>query len=575
MKNKIRLLLAMLLLGTLLMCSVQAEVAPDFAWELSEAGTLTICGHGEMPEYSQLEAITPWEPYADTIRQVVIEDGLTSICSFAFYSTSYKYSSLERITLPDSVTSIGEHAFDNCTGLTSIILPDSVTTIGDYAFENCIRLNSITLPDGVTAVGGRVFSGCTGLTGITLPDSIISICNFAFAGCTKLTDIAIPDRVTAIGSYAFAGCSGLTSITLPDSVTTIDSFAFSACTGLTNILIPEGVTTIGHRAFACYTSVNEKNPHFSSDENGVLFDKNKTRILSAPIAITGAYSVPDGVTSIEDNAFSDCTRLTGITLPDSVTSIGENAFVNCTGLTNVTLSNRVTAIGRMAFSGCTGLTNVTLSDSLTSIANFSFSCCTGLTNITIPPSVISIGYEAFSGCTSLTDITIPNSVKSIDTYAFVNCTTLTKVYYTGTEEEWYTVTKDSAPLLNNATLHFNYVPVPPITVLLNSVPVSFPDQQPVLKDSRTLVPARGVFEALGATVGWDDATQTVTVERGETLVTLTIGESYITVNGERKEQDVPALLINSRAMIPVRAVAEAFFCTVGWDGDTYTVIIDG
>lgn len=113
------------------------------------------------------------------------------------------------------------------------------------------------------------------------------------------------------------------------------------------------------------------------------------------------------------------------------------------------------------------------------------------------------------------------------------------------------------------------------TVKVNGQTVDFIDQKAMIKDSRTLVPARGVFESLGATVGWNDATQTATVQKGTTFVQIPVGQSYITVNDVKKELDVPAQLIGDRTMIPVRAVAEAFSCTVDWDDETYTVSIVG
>jgi len=160
---------------------------------------------------------------------------VTSIGERAFWNCT----GLTSITIPDSVTSIGSSAFYQCTGLTSIIIPDSVTSIGNYAFQNCSSLISISIGNSVTSIGTYAFSGCTGLTSIIIPDSVTSIGNSAFQSCTGLTSITIPDSVTSIGDQAFAGCTGLTSATIGNSVTSIGSNAFNNCSSLRSIIIPD------------------------------------------------------------------------------------------------------------------------------------------------------------------------------------------------------------------------------------------------------------------------------------------------------------------------------------------------
>ena len=179
------------------------------------------------------------------IRTLVIPDTVTSIGNYAFRDCS----GLTSVIIPDSVTNIGLQAFSGCSGLTSMTIPDSVTSIGGAAFSGCSGLTSVTIPDGVTSIGGGAFSGCSGLTRVTIPDGVTSIGNSAFSGCSGLTRVTIPDSVTSIGSSAFSGCSGLTRVTIPDSVTSIGDGAFSGCSGLTNVTIPDSVTSIGNSAF--------------------------------------------------------------------------------------------------------------------------------------------------------------------------------------------------------------------------------------------------------------------------------------------------------------------------------------
>ena len=321
----------------------------------------------------------------------------------------------------------------------------SVTSIGQRALYKCTGLTSITIPDSVTRIGIMAFRDCTGLTSITLSNSVTSIGDWAFWGCTGLTSITIPDSVTSIGIWAFLGCTGLTSITLGNSVTSIREGVFDGCTGLISI------------------NVASENNYYS-DNNGVLFNKEKTELIKYPAGKSQtSYTIPNSVTSIGKRAFYKCTGLTSITIPNSVTSIGDWAFDGCTGLTSInvasgnnyyssingvlfnkkktelirypegksqtsyTIPNSVTSIGYGAFYGCTDLTSITIPNSVTSIGQRAFYKCTGLTSITIPNSVTSIGDWAFAGCTGLTSITIPNSVTSIREGAFDGCTGLTSI----------------------------------------------------------------------------------------------------------------------------------------------------
>ncbi len=159
--------------------------------------------------------------------------------------------------IPNYLTTIGNGAFFDCTGLTSITIPNNVTTIGNSAFYGCTKLTSITIPNSVTTIGNGAFNNCTGLTSITIPNNVTTIGHTAFSYCTGLTSVTIPNNVTTIGDYAFYGCTKLTSITIPNSVTTIGYSAFFGCTGLTSVTIPNSVTTIGGEAFNGCTNLKK------------------------------------------------------------------------------------------------------------------------------------------------------------------------------------------------------------------------------------------------------------------------------------------------------------------------------
>ena len=322
-----------------------------------------------------------------------------------------------------SVTSIGEYAFYSCIGLTSVTIPNSVTSIGDYAFSGCTGLTSIEIPNSVTSIGNFAFELCTSLT-----SPIYNAHVFAYLPTSYSGAYIIPDGIESIAGSAFYWCSDLTSVTLSNSVKSIEYGNFFSCRALTAI------------------NVAADNVNYCS-EDGVLFDKDKTKIVQYPGGKQGAYSIPNGVTNIREFAFNDCRSLTSVTIPNSVTSIGNYAFRDCTGLTSVTIPNSVTSIGNAAFSGCSALTSpvynahifvymptyysgaYSIPDGIETIAGGAFYECRALTSIEIPNSVTSIGHFSFASCSSLTSIEIPNSVTSIGDEVFLGCTGLTSPVY--------------------------------------------------------------------------------------------------------------------------------------------------
>ncbi len=279
---------------------------------------------------------------------------VSSIGGHAFFECS----SLTTVTIPNSVTSIGDYAFRGCSGLTSIIIPNSVTSIGDYAFYHCSGLSSVTIPNGVTSLGTFTFGGCSGLTSMILPNSVRSIGDSAFMSCSGLTSITIPNSVTSIGARAFWYCNGLTSVTISDSVIDISNSPFAFCDNLTE-------TRINIFDMANWTT-NSINSHLVGSRR--LFVGNLE---------TSEVVIPNGVTTIANDAFCDFSGLMSITIPNSVMSIGNNAFSRCTGLIEISIPNSVTSIGNNAFSKCTGLIEITIPNSVTSIGNNVFSGCTG------------------------------------------------------------------------------------------------------------------------------------------------------------------------------------------------------
>ena len=196
----------------------------NLTWSLNtQDSTLTITGSGEMTNWHGDPDFAPWYDYKSYIKYVSLPDGVTSIGDWAFRDCS----GLTSIEIPNSVTGIGSDAFDGCSGLTSV-------TIGnDYAFYECYRLTSVTIGNSVTSIGSSAFGGCSSMTSVTIPSSVTIIGEGAFFLCTGLTSVTIPNSVTSIGGSAFLGCSGLSSVTIGNSVTGIGDKAFKDCTGLT------------------------------------------------------------------------------------------------------------------------------------------------------------------------------------------------------------------------------------------------------------------------------------------------------------------------------------------------------
>ncbi|MEN9671949.1 MAG: hypothetical protein RL553_214, partial [Planctomycetota bacterium] len=413
--------------------------------------------------------------------------------------------SITSINIPNSVTTIGNNAFSGCSGLTSLTIPGSVITIGDQGFAGCMNLTSISIPASVTIIGQQAFANCWHVTTITFAanSSLTTIGQGAFFGCSSLTSITLPASVVTISNNdVFLDCrslsainvdaanlnyssyfgvlynknqttlitapGGITSITFPNTITAIGDNAFPQCQFLTSITIPASVLSIGNNAFQSSRSlvsidVNSVNPNYSSND-GVLYNKDQSLLISCPGAKAGSFSIPASVITIGDGAFSNCMNLTSINIPASVTTIGQQAFANCWHVTTITFAanSSLTTIGQGAFFGCSSLTSITLPASVVTIsnndvfldcrsltaidvdaANLNYSSYFGvlydknqttlitapggITSIVFPNTITTIGNNAFPQCRVLASITIPASVITIGNRAFVNSQSLTTI----------------------------------------------------------------------------------------------------------------------------------------------------
>ena len=354
------------------------------------------------------------------------------------------------LTIPDSVTyggisfsvtSIGNEAFEYCSGLTSLTIPNSVTSIGSSAFSGCSGLKSVTIPNSVTSIGNGAFWGCSGLTSLTIPNSVTSIGDWAFQYCSGLTSVTIGNSVTSIGEGTFISCSGLTSITIPNSVTAIGNWAFWHCSSLTSVTIPNSVTYIGKAAF-------DDTAWYNNQPDGLVYAGLVAYEYKGTMPSGTSIVLKEGTKGIAGTAFWRCSGLTSVTIPSSVKYIGREAFSGSNELTELVWNAESCNIGYDSnseeshpFYSCP-IIKLIVGEEVQQIPStlmykqiflksviwnakncrdFSSGPFYGLTNIKtfeVGSEVERIPAYLCYGLTGLTSVTIPNSVTSIGEAAF-------------------------------------------------------------------------------------------------------------------------------------------------------------
>lgn len=370
---------------------------------------------------------------------VVIPDTFGEYVVFGIADDSFKdCSKIESVVIPDSVRLISSYAFRNCTGLKTVRIPEKVSSIGAFAFENCTGLKSIIVDENNESYSsdsrGVLFDKAkTQLmqypagneeTYYEIPDSVVSINAKAFVNCSNLKNITISENVRTILFLAFENCSGIESLIVPDGVTTITDGAFMNCSSLKNVTISKSVTSIGESVFrGCVAlqniTVDKNNADYSSDGNGVLFNKDKTKLIQYNVASTRTtYEIPDSVERVECSAFENSENLEEIRMPDSVNFIGcslyDHKFNNCTSLKRIIVDEN--------------------NDVFSSDDNGVLFDKEKTTLIIYPSASMSTSYI------------IPETVSGIYSNAFENNKNLEDIYYLGN--------KNNSIKVENATLHY-------------------------------------------------------------------------------------------------------------------------
>ena len=396
-----------------------------------------------------------------------------------------------------------------------------VTKINSACF-NEIRndvndVTSVHIPGTVKEIEHNAFLGAESIRSISIDPGVVKIGSDAFNGDTSLEKINLPDTVTEIGDHLFRGCTNLTSVTLSKELKEIPMGTFMDCESLRQVELPPTLEIIDTTAFAR-------------------------------------------------------AGLTEIKIPASVTVIHLQAFSNCDALQKVEFQGaKLTDIGQLCFSGCSSLEELYLPVSLKEIGGNAFKDCSSLTGMILPYGLNKVGNAIFSGCTGLEWVSAPSTLTSFFVSNFIgDQDDAVMVYCPAGSKAEESCQKAEISYKVDASADSK------IQVVYNGERISFAEygQNPVLDNSRTLVPLRSIFEAMGASVEWDNDTQTAIASRGSTTVKITIGQNTLYKNGQAVSLDVPAKLIGGRTMVPVRAIAEAFNAEVGWVNAAQIVTIN-
>lgn len=339
-----------------------------------------------------------------------------------------------------TVTTIVGNAFANSDSLLSVTIPATIESIGQSAFEGCSYLRKVTLADGIAlqTIADRTFYGCDSLLSVNIPASVSTIGELAFARDKSLQSIALPSAIASIGRYAFQDCSALKTVTISENaaITVIDDQVFEHCTSLTEMVLPAKVETIGKLAF-----------NYCSSMASLTLPKGLKKIDDQAFAHCEALksvAVPNSVSWLGTEVFASCISLQEVTLPDQLDFIPVKMFANCISLTSLPVAKKTTTIGESAFSGCSGLTVIDIPDGIATIGDKAFADCKNASQINLPASLYTIGAQAFAGCNKVTVMNMkctPADLSQLDDNAFTGLP-LQNITLYGTFNDYSIYTKE-------------------------------------------------------------------------------------------------------------------------------------
>ena len=391
----------------------EGDCGAELTWSLEESA-LTITGKGAMTNWSY-DSTPPWELRKAEITSVVVEEGVTTIGSYAFRNCP----NLISVMLPAGIETIGNYSFNMCPSLSQLNLPEGLKEIGEYALNN-VGMEKIIIPDTVTHMGVGALENCTNLTEVKLPNGIEELSYTLLNSCYSLPKVTIPESVVRIQGYAVAHNFVLKEITLPASVKSIAEAAFVNSNNLTDVYysgtkaqanaIKLGVDNISLGSATWHCSDGDMQGVGAT--SGICGSSMKWSVDGSTLSITGEGEMGgfDALNPAPWTAYKDT-------------------------ITELNISEGVTAISADAFSGMPMLASIRLPDSLETLGQGALANCTSLSSLTVPAKITSVPDSLLAGCTSLTQLTLPLGIEEIGAYALSSCTSLTDVYFEGSEEQ--------------------------------------------------------------------------------------------------------------------------------------------